>query len=216
MVLNYNFLRIAPGKLDPWKFPIRPKKKILIYRRIVELLMQLFWKQNRYAFNNSQYSHKDKVPELRNQSKEATPTQQSDLEGSIDPALTSLSWDVSGAVKGQHVFPNSKSPRETSKHARTYSILDDDDIIVQPPASSPTVSTVDTFPRDIFEVPDDPVIIHHHILNTKFQANRRTGSTHNHLPALTETSSSRSQHRRPSTKKEESLAKGEGSSQTHR
>jgi hypothetical protein len=29
-----------------------------IYRRIVDLLMQLFWKQNKYAFNNSQYGHK--------------------------------------------------------------------------------------------------------------------------------------------------------------
>lgn len=26
--------------------------------RIIELLMQLFWKQNRYAFNNFQYGHK--------------------------------------------------------------------------------------------------------------------------------------------------------------
>jgi hypothetical protein len=33
-------------------------RSILTPRRIVELLKQLFWKQNRYAFNNAQYGHK--------------------------------------------------------------------------------------------------------------------------------------------------------------
>lgn len=191
MVRNYNFLRIAPSKLGSLKTPIRPE--MLTCGRIVELLMQLFWKQNRYAFNNSHHSHKDKVPELRNQSKEATPTQQSDLEGSIDPALTSSAWDVSGPFKAQHIFPGSKSPRETFKQARTYCVLEDDDddtIIAQPPApaGSSMAPMIDTSSRDIFEVPDDPVSIHRYTLKSGFRANLTTVSTH--VPPPTKTSPS--------------------------
>jgi hypothetical protein len=42
---------------------------VLILCRIVGLLMQLFWKQNKYAFNNSQY--KPKRPDLEGSSSDS-------------------------------------------------------------------------------------------------------------------------------------------------
>lgn len=61
--------------------------------RIVELLKQLFWKQNRYAFNNSQYGHKESEP--RDQSREeTTPIRQINSTTHVDPPVQVVSAQV--------------------------------------------------------------------------------------------------------------------------
>ncbi|KAE9376558.1 hypothetical protein N431DRAFT_332235 [Stipitochalara longipes BDJ] len=71
---------------------------------IVALLKQLFWKQNRYAFNNREYGHKD--PEPRDHSRESTtPARQLDraMEGGIPAPLAASARVESGSAQVKYV-----------------------------------------------------------------------------------------------------------------
>ncbi|PMD36850.1 hypothetical protein L207DRAFT_569010 [Hyaloscypha variabilis F] len=117
--------------------------------QIVALLKQLFWKQNRYAFNNTHYGHKDSEP--RDQSRESTtPARQMDraMNGGVSAPLTTTSARAeSGSAQ---VKP--KSPRNPSKPAAAVS---DERSSKPPPTSSTSTGGVGTSDVDIFEVPDD-------------------------------------------------------------
>lgn len=69
MIRTYNSLVIDQGKMKETLDP--PLHTVLTIQSIVELLMQMFWKQNRYAANNSNYG--SKAVESRDTSLE-TPT----------------------------------------------------------------------------------------------------------------------------------------------
>ncbi|TVY43388.1 hypothetical protein LSUB1_G003338 [Lachnellula subtilissima] len=110
--------------------------------RIVELLKQLFWKQNRYSFNNSQYGHKGS--ETRGQSREeTTPVRQ------IDPAMPlGASPTTKTAVASSGSLPaKSKSPRNPIQ----FATLDETRHKHEPPPAG----GIDSPFFDIFEVPDD-------------------------------------------------------------
>jgi hypothetical protein len=77
---------------------------LLTFCRIVALLKQLFWKQNRYAFNNTQYGHKDSEP--RDQSRDSTtPARQVDraMEGGVSAPLTASARTESRSAQVKYV-----------------------------------------------------------------------------------------------------------------
>ncbi|KAF4626424.1 hypothetical protein G7Y89_g11735 [Cudoniella acicularis] len=113
--------------------------------RIVALLKQLFWKQNRYAFNNSQYGHKE--PEPRGQSREkTTPVRQINpvIHGASPASVPSARADA-GSVQAK-----SKSPKNPSK-----STAPDGTSRKPPPAGSSTTGRINTPAPDFFEILDD-------------------------------------------------------------
>jgi len=79
-------------------FIILPQAADLTCDRIVELLKQLFWKQNRYAFNNSQYGHKESEPRDHSREK-TTPIRQINSATHVDQPVQVVSAQAHSGSK---------------------------------------------------------------------------------------------------------------------
>ena len=94
MILMCNFLRRQGGK------PIHPlhSTNILTANRIVELLMQLFWKQNKYAQNNLQYGGAHKQAESREGSRQNTTPSRESVQPTENTFIQSAFPDIPQAI----------------------------------------------------------------------------------------------------------------------
>jgi hypothetical protein len=80
-----------PAPTQPFSPQSRSLIMLILYCRIIDLLVQLFWKQNRYLNNNSRYNGKSTDSRSRGGSTDqSTPARESHEKCATSPSTTSF------------------------------------------------------------------------------------------------------------------------------